>query len=138
LRSNLFKGAAGEYKAAAYYLDNNCIVYWPAVPLETDFLVERPDGTLDKVQVKATAWRTSKSRPYEHLHVRTYGWAGGRKKTDTGPLYDYLFVVCEDGRMWEIPASELPEHAIGLDSRGGTTRKETHKWDKYLVTTQHH
>jgi hypothetical protein len=139
LRQNLFKGAAAEYRAAAYYLDRGEVVYWPALPLESDFVVERSGGKLEKIQVKYTSWSKVKghSKNYEHLHCRTYGWNGGRTKTPGPPQYDYLFVISEDDRMWEIPAHILPKHAIGLDSRGGAFRHKgvnVRKWDDYLVS----
>jgi hypothetical protein len=133
----LFKGAAAEHRAAAYYMEKGDIVYWPSVPVETDLIVEREDGRLDKIQVKYTSWRRGSAKhsaKYEHMHVRTYGWSGGRKKTEDGPKYDYLFVVGEDARMWEIPAALLPKHAIGLDVRGGERRNKDRKWDAYLVS----
>lgn len=139
MRSNLFKGASAEYRAATYYLERGEIVYWPSLPLESDFIVERQAGDLDKIQVKYSSWTKTKghSANYESLHVRTYGWSGGRTKTDAGPLYDYLFVISEDDRMWEIPADKLPRHGIGLDTRGGVSRHtgvNIRKWDEYLVS----
>jgi hypothetical protein len=136
LRQNLFKGAAAEYKAASYYLERGEIVYWPAVPLESDFIVERKDGRLEKIQVKYSSWNKATGN-CEKLHCRTYGWNGGRTASDAGPQYDFLFVISEDGRFWEIPANKLPKHAIGLDTRGGSHKKTgTHvrKWDEYLVS----
>ncbi|MCP1937358.1 hypothetical protein J2R95_003153 [Bradyrhizobium japonicum] len=136
----MFKGAAAEHRAAAYYIDQGAAVYWPAVPVETDLIVEREDGVIDKIQVKYASWTKTKghSATYEKLNVRTYGWSGGRTKTHDGPEYDFLFVISEDGRMWEIPACTLPPHAIGLDVRGGKTqRKPTKRWDKYRVAHLH-
>jgi hypothetical protein len=137
LRQNIFKGASAEYRAASYYLDRGEIVYWPAVPLETDFIVERKSGILEKIQVKYTSWTKVTNSNCEKLHCRTYGWNGGRTASDAGPQYDYLFVISEDDRYWEIPADKLPKHAIGLDTRGGAyTHNGTNarKWDKYLVS----
>ena len=139
MRHNIFSGSAAEYRAASYYLDRGEIVYWPAVPLEIDFIVERADGRLDRVQVKYTSWTKSKghSKTYEKLHCRTYGWTGGRTPSLEGPKYDHLFVVAEDGRQWEIPADKLPRHGIGLDTRGGASRHKgvnVRKWDEYLVS----
>lgn len=138
MRQNLFKGASAEYRAAAYYLDRGEIVYWPALPLESDFIVERDGGKLEKVQVKYTSWvKVGKTSNCEKLHCRTYGWSGGRTATPGPPQYDYLFVISEDDRMWEIPADVLPKHAIGLDTRGGKFQHKgvnIRKWDEYLVT----
>jgi hypothetical protein len=129
----MFKGAAAEHIAAAYYMGKGLAVYWPAVPLENDLIVERKDGALHKVQVKFTSW-TSYDRHYQQLHCRTYGWSGGRKKTAGPPKYDYLFVVAEDGRQWEIPADVLPENDVKLDVRGAKRPRKERTWDKYLVS----
>jgi hypothetical protein len=137
LRNNIFKGASAEYRAAAYYIDRGELVYWPALPLESDFIVEREDGKLEKIQVKYTSWIKQKGGHCEKLHCRTYGWSGGRRATNECPQYDYLFVISEDGRFWEIPADKLPKHAIGLDTRGGAWRQKgvnVRKWDEYLVS----
>jgi hypothetical protein len=100
------------------------------VAVETDFIVERPSGRLDKVQVKYVSWshKAEHSEEYKRLMARTY--PGER------PKYDFLYALSDDGRAWEIPAEDLPRHSILLDSQGGNANtKGPDRWLKYQINT---
>jgi hypothetical protein len=124
------KGAFGESVSAAWYLSHGCNVSRPLVPLAYDLIVERSSGRLDRIQVKYVSWThngTYRNRSYQELKVKPFGKAGGK------PKYDYLFVIGEDGRTWELPAEAIKNNNLRLSIRGGYAPKQRSKWDKYLV-----
>lgn len=120
-----YTGAENEYKAASWYLAKGYNVFWPAVQQSSaDFIVEHPDRTLHRVQVKTATW--SKAGAHSYLQCRTR-----IQNTQTKPseLYDILFVI-GGGAMWAIPASEISSSNLSLN---GTRAGYQGKWDRYRV-----
>lgn len=123
-----FTGAASEYIAAAWYLGKGCQVYWPSCQQgAVDFVVDLA-GKLQRVQVKTVTeiidqcgrpyWRvrTRLTNKYQHHHPQE--------------LYDMLFLVAPDGRMWEIPSDVINSSNLSVGKHSGRPTR----WDTYRVT----
>lgn len=92
------KGAAAEYRAAAWFLMHGFQIYWPAIQQgAADFVIEK-DSRLQRVQVKVAQLKRGKEY--------------GRLKKASGPSrienVDIVAIVSRDfNSMWVIPANEL-------------------------------
>lgn len=104
-----YKGAASEFKAAAYFLERNCQVYWPATQQSAvDFIVE--DNGFKKVQVKTATMNKVGELHYLQCRTRLTNKYQSRKPKD---LYDLLVVIYE-GELWVIPAEVIDSSNISL------------------------
>jgi hypothetical protein len=113
-----YKGAASELKAATYYLEGGCQVYFPAVAQgEVDFIAETYTG-LRRIQVKTGVMNKSGSNYY--LQCRVSSTNSPHKE----PEYDDLFVVYNN-EMWVIPIVYIESSNISLRNK---------KWDIFKVT----
>lgn len=113
-----YKGAVSELKAAQYYLDGECQVYFPVVQQgEIDFIVETCNG-LRRIQVKTAVM--NKSGPNYYLQCRVTS----TNRPHKAPEYDDLFIVYED-EMWIIPIVYIESSNISLRNQ---------KWDQFKVT----
>lgn len=113
-----YKGAVSELKAAQYYLEGGCQVYFPVVQQgEVDFIAETYTG-LRRIQVKTGVMNKSGSKFY--LQCRVSSTNNPHKE----PEYDDLFVVYKD-EMWVIPIVYIESSNISLRNT---------KWDLFKVT----
>jgi len=125
--SKHYNGALSEMKAALWYLEQGCTIFWPTLTQAScDFIALYPDGTPVRVQVKSAYWIT---RPTgrKYLMVTTRRGCGGEGyKTYTKEHCDDIFIVSDD-RMWLIPVEVLSgAQSICLD-KGQDVRSRSNK-----------
>lgn len=133
--TNKNKGKAGLALAIGYY---GSIGYTVSLPLndtqDYDLIVD--DGQkLNKVQVRCTG--QSNGFGGYHVSVRSCGGTKGTsyshvKNTDI----DFLFVVCTNGWMFEIPKKEITQSStISLyDRKSKYSSNTTTDYSQYLVS----
>lgn len=116
-------GAASELKAAAWFIEHGCQVYFPVIQQGAiDFVVEDTSGGLCKIQVKTATWNISGNNRY--LQVRTTS-TNKQKVKPSDRVYDLLVVIHEDC-VWVIPAEEV--HSSNLSMKN---------WSNYLEKGAH-
>jgi len=105
------RGDAGVGIAIAHYTVSGKTVSIPITDSQDyDLIVEFPDG-LKKVQVKTVQGTVQTGKHRVSLRI-----GGGNSKENYtskfGPdvIYDILFVVCDNGDLYEIPKSEFKGH----------------------------
>ena len=106
------QGNIGLGSAIQYFSQK---LYTISLPLndsqDYDLIVEDYDGTLKKVQVKTTFHLTSHNIYQVNLCIN-----GGnskinyRHKDGNEVLYDWLFVLCDNGDRYLIPKEIIKEH----------------------------
>lgn len=102
-------GSVSEHKAAIYFLEKGCEVYWPSSSqAKADFVVETPEREMVKVQVKTASRSVSGGIEYIQVRVGTTHRKGATYKEGD---FDALAVVYEE-KMWLIPYQEI----VGMSS----------------------
>jgi hypothetical protein len=114
------KGDLGEASAIEWLTRQGATV---SAPLghspDYDLIAGLTDGTLVRVQVKTSAFRTSTPDGHERWSVslRTNGgnqsWTGLAKRFDPTAV-DVVYVLVGDGRRWIIPSSAVEGQALAL------------------------
>jgi hypothetical protein len=106
-RNSKKKGDVGLGAAIAYFTRMGYCVCLPLTDSQEYDLVVDIDGNLNKVQVKTTAYKT-KHGIYS-VGLRTLG--GNQSfhtvKNFNKDLIDLLFILCETGDSYLIPATEI-------------------------------
>lgn len=121
------KGAANELKVEYYYLQLGCQVYRPVVQQGlVDMVVEKPDGSLSKIQVKTAYPNQSGGRYYLQCRTRT----SNKYQVDATAGYCDTFAVVYEHELWLIPAVEIKSSNISLR----TETKVAEQWHKYKVS----
>lgn len=101
------QGNAGLGSAIAYYTSNGLVVSLPLTDSQEYDLIVDYDGVLAKVQVK-TSSHIERSNYVVNLRVCGGNRSGtGKYKKFNNKLVDYVFILLEDGRMFNIPSSEI-------------------------------
>lgn len=124
------QGDIGVAKAIYYYSACGYIVSIPATDNSRyDLLVDK-NGKINRVQVKTSSYKIA-SGSYE-VQLKTTGgnqsWQGIVKKISAEEI-DILFIVCEDGSMYEI-APEIFDNrtTITLGKNYESFRVELDRW----------
>jgi len=117
-KQNHYNGSAAEYRAAAWFLENGYMVWWPSVHQDAaDFMVSK-SGKYRRIQVKKAAWsrRHRGSRRY-YLQVVINRGTEGRRVYSAKDI-DYVMAV--DGeRLWLIPFKSIrAARSLMLDKKG--------------------
>lgn len=130
---NRHKGNFAPASAIKYFTLCRYVVSIPlADTAKYDLVVER-DGDIKRVQCKYTGSKTKYSAYQVPLFVCGGNKTAGSKRwlykrTD----FDLLYVLCENGREYVIPCSEIPEGQVALVlGKPGLWAK----WEEYVVTS---
>jgi hypothetical protein len=102
------QGDVGLSLAIAWFAVNNYLVFLPLTDShDYDLVIEDGDGNLKKVQVRTTYhYRDGKYTVSLKVSGGNRSGTGKIKHFEQG-LYDYLFVVVEDGSKYLIPSKAI-------------------------------
>lgn len=104
--TNKEKGNCGLAFAIAYYVSQGYTISIPMNDTQDYDLVVDKNGSLYKIQVKATEQRSEGG--YTVVSLRSMGGTKGKVyKTVIETNIDYLFVLTEKQEMYEIPLSTI-------------------------------
>jgi len=120
------QGTLGVGVAIGYY---SSIGYIVSIPLSDnqkyDLLVdENTDDTIKKTQVKTTRYKKKGLYQVQLKTVCPKKTSKNRITPFDNTKVDYVFVVCEDGTLYNIPSKKI---------KAKTTLSLNSEWDKYKV-----
>lgn len=133
--TNRNTGNAGMAMAIAYFGANGHTVSIPLTDTQDYDLVVDIDGRMNRVQVKATAYK-DKGGAYS-LALRTYNPSKRTVcKTVRDTDIELLFCLCGDGTMYLIPKEAIRNsNALSLrKEKSKHARKDAVDYSQYLVT----
>lgn len=133
--TNKERGNSGLAMAIAYFGCNGNTVSIPVNDTQDYDLVVDISGSLKKVQVKFTGFK-SKADNYV-VNLRSSGGTKGKVYSRVIDLnIDILFVVCSDKEMYLIPKEEIvATNSMVLNKKGQirVNNQNTKDYSKYIV-----
>lgn len=113
LKNSKKQGDAGVGAAISFFTINGMPVSIPLTDSQDYDLVVEIDGGLKKVQVKTTGYAERKNYVV-NLRVMGGNKSGYSSKAGTDIVYDYLFVLTEEGDRYFIPKTYFAENRNSL------------------------
>jgi len=102
------RGQTSEYTAACWFSTQGWEVFWSNLGQSSvDFLIVR-DNIVQAVQVKS-AVKIAAPNGTEHLRVNMVRGRKNKRILYKPFSYDILCVCSADGRIWVIPAKNVPQ-----------------------------
>ena len=104
--TNKHIGNASLGTAIGYFSNEGYIVSIPLTDTQDYDLLVDIDGTIKKIQVKGTSFKT-KYGIYQVSLKSSGGTKGKIYKTIKNTDVDFVFIACENGEMYLIPKNKL-------------------------------
>ena len=124
------QGDIGVSKAIYYYTAKEYIVSFPLTDNSKYDLIVDKNGILFRVQAKTTTYKTEYG--VYQVMLKTFGgnqsWSGEVSKISSNNV-DLVFIVSEDGNMYEFPSKYLNGRStINLGKDKEKYRVELDRW----------
>lgn len=119
------QGNLGLGQAIAFFTSRGIPVSIPLNDTQKYDLVAEIDGVLKKISVKTTM---HKPHSYYSVLLRNCGGASGKNvsRPFDNTSCDYLYVLCEDGAQYCIPADKIEvKNSLVLDGRFDEYKRES-------------